>query len=153
MKVMSSTNTTEAVGLDDIKKADEIISMAILGPASPTSSSAAAAAPKRPNKFLASLSPNYKKNSTSNSKFAKQSQRQYTNMFPCPMLRSMDMESPEGSVSSLGLVSSAPFASMAMTSVHARRARHLYRNNRTISATSAHSYGGNNGSMVKIAAI
>lgn len=42
---------------------------------------------------------------------------QYSNLFPCPMVKTLDMDSPEGSLSSLGIVSGlnphhvGPFAS------------------------------------------
>ncbi len=148
-----STATVEEMGLDDIKKvADteevrlEIINNANAGLPLPTGNTnghgpeagvaeesksavngktAGSSAP-RPNKFFSSLSPNTKKTSMSGSTGRPKPTRQYSNMFPCPLIRSVDLESPEGSVSSLGLVNSAPFASMAMTSVHARRARRAY---------------------------
>ena len=83
-------------------------------------------AKSKTNKFLSSwtLSNNQKK---------KKPQRQYSNAFPCPIIRSETLESPEGSVSSLGLVHSSPFASLAMTSIHAKRARNAYQKSRTIS--------------------
>lgn len=108
------------MALDDIKKADEIISMAILN------SNSASSAPKKKAKFLSTLSLNQKKP-------RRMPQRQYSNAFPCPMIRSETLESPEGSVSSLGLVHSSPFASLAMTSVYAKRARSAYRASRTVS--------------------
>ncbi len=43
--------------------------------------------------------------------------KQYSNLFPCPMVKTLDMDSPEGSLSSLGIVSGlnphhvGPFAS------------------------------------------
>ncbi len=39
------------------------------------------------------------------------SEKQYSNLFPCPLVKTLDLDSPEGSMSSLGLVSCAPFAS------------------------------------------
>ena len=66
------------------------------------------------------------------SKKKKPPQRQYSNAFPCPLnVRSIELDSPPNS-SSLGLIHSAPFASLAMTSVHAKRARSAYKGTRTV---------------------
>ena len=145
--------TTTDMALDDIKKADEIISMALLGPntsvtsnrngplgtAGPPSSIGTFGTkgpldhqgnevPKK-GKFWSTLSLNQRSK--------KKPQRQFSNAFPCPIIRSETLDSPEGSVSSLGLVHSTPFASLAMTSIHAKRARNAYHANRTISDQTA----------------
>lgn len=126
------------MALDDIKKADEIISMAVLGPTSGLASAPAASTGKTASSSSSSKRRNFWSTLSlqaggggGNKK--KRPQRQYSNAFPCPMIRSDTLDSPEGSVSSLGLVHSAPFASLAMTSVHARRARSAYRAGRAIS--------------------
>ena len=121
---MASAAVPEVVALDDIKKADEIITMAVLESKTPDPAAAAdQVSPKRKQKFLSNLSLNTKRK--------KPTQRQYSNVFPCPMIRSELLDSPEGSASTLGLVHSSPFASLAMTSVHAKRARNAYRAGRT----------------------
>jgi len=129
-----AASSTADLALDDIKKADEIISMAVLGPKSEVITAVGTengngniVAKSKTNKFLSSWT-------LSNSQRQKKKpQRQYSNAFPCPMIRSETLESPEGSVSSLGLVHSTPFASLAMTSVHAKRARSNYSKARTVS--------------------
>ena len=139
------SSATEEMGLDDIKKADEVKCEVISSPspggggqsspnpiitAEADTGKSASASKARPNKFFGGLSV------SPNSRKKPKPQRQYSNMFPCPMIRSVDLDSPEGSVSSLGLVNSAPFASLAMTSVHARRARRAYSSTRTSSVQS-----------------
>ncbi len=132
--------STSEMALDDIKKADEIISMAVLGHGNnnqlggATTTTAATSVSPSPNakrrKFLSTLSLGSQKK--------KRPQRQYSNAFPCPIIRSDTLDSPEGSMSSLGLVHSTPFATLAMTSVHAKRARNAFRSSRTISDQAAH---------------
>ena len=54
--------------------------------------------------------------------------KQYSNLFPCPMVKTLDLDSPEGSMSSLGIVSglnysSVPFASSTSYTLAAARVR------------------------------
>ena len=122
--------TTE-MALDDLKKADEIVSMAVIGSAGSVAGKTTTTTENSPcktngKKFWSTLSL-----STGNKK-KKPPQRQYSNAFPCPLnVRSIELDSPPNS-SSLGLIHSAPFASLAMTSVHAKRARSAYKGTRTV---------------------
>ena len=121
--------TTE-MALDDLKKADDIVSMAVIGSAGSVAGKTTTTenSPCKTNgkKFWSTLSL-----STGNKK-KKPPQRQYSNAFPCPLnVRSIELDSPPNS-SSLGLIHSAPFASLAMTSVHAKRARSAYKGTRTV---------------------
>ena len=128
-KSKMSLSTSNDMGLDDIKAVDEVLmtvqSDTKIGP--PRTSS-----PNKKSKWIGLRSKT--KNGRKPSKTIK------TNVFPCPMIESFDLGSPEGSVSNLGLVNSSPFASLAMTSVHARRvAKNAYRSERTSSIQSAQS--------------
>ena len=118
--------TTE-MALDDLKKADEIVSMAVsAGSVAKTTTTENSPCKTNGKKFWSTLSL-----STGNKK-KKPPQRQYSNAFPCPLnVRSIELDSPPNS-SSLGLIHSAPFASLAMTSVHAKRARSAYKGTRTV---------------------
>ena len=87
----------------------------------------------RPKNLFASAKKSFRKNKV---------QKQYTiaNMYPTPMFKSMDLDSPDGSFSSMGFVGSAlgvnvPFASQSSLNVAAaRRARMAH--NRTKSVIS-----------------
>jgi hypothetical protein len=87
----------------------------------------------RPKNLFASAKKSFRKNKV---------QKQYTlaNMYPTPMFKSMDLDSPDGSFSSMGFVGSAlgvnmPFASQStMNATAARRARMAH--NRTKSVIS-----------------
>ena len=123
--------TTE-MALDDLKKADEIVSMAVKNghhPNDQNSDSKPAGNNNSSKKFWSTLS----LSSGVGNKKKKPPQRQYSNAFPCPLnVRSIELDSPPHSHSSLGLIHSGPFASMAMTSVHAKRARSAYKGTRTV---------------------
>ena len=123
----SKMAATTEMALDDLKKADEIISMAVLG----SKTEIAPKPPQNGRKFWSTLSLTGGGVTRGNKK-KKPPQRQYSNAFPCPLnVRSIDLDSPPDG-STLGLVHSAPFASMAMTSVHAKRARKAFRGTRTV---------------------
>ena len=124
----SKMAATTEMALDDLKKADEIISMAVLG--SKTDLTPRPKQPQNGRKFWSTLS--LSSGIGKGNKKKKPPQRQYSNAFPCPLnVRSIDMDSPPDG-STLGFVHSAPFASMAMTSVHAKRARKAFRGTRTV---------------------
>ena len=123
--------TTE-MALDDLKKADEIVSMAVIGNPknhpNDSNSDSKIGNNNSSKKFWSTLSL-----SGVGNKKKKPPQRQYSNAFPCPLnVRSIELDSPPHSHSSLGLIHSGPFASMAMTSVHAKRARSAYKGTRTV---------------------
>lgn len=133
--------STAEMGVDDIRRADEMVTMTAMGSSinnmnnghsptytPPTNNNNSS---KTRPKFFASISPGNKRKT--------KPQRQHSSMFPCPLIRSVDLESPEGSVSSLGLVSTGAFASAAVTSVHARRARVAYdRRSRSVQSPTQH---------------
>ena len=81
-----------------------------------------AASSSRPKNLFASARKSFRKNKV---------KKQYTiaNMYPAPMFKSMDLDSPDGSFSSMGFVGSAlgvnvPFASQSsLNAAAARRAR------------------------------
>ena len=94
---MSSAND---MGLDDIKAVDEVFT-------APAAASAVVAVQSERTTRTPSPAPNRSKWSglkSSVSVKSKNGRKKMSNAFPCPMLHSFDLDSPDDSCSNLGLV-------------------------------------------------
>ena len=95
----------------------------------------------RPKSLFSSARKSFRKSKT---------QKQYTiaNMYPTPMFKSMDIDSPDGSFSSMGFVGSAlgvnmPFASQSsLNKASARRARMAHNRTKSVMCRPIESDGG-----------
>ena len=109
--IKSKMSSSNDMGLDDIKAVDEVL-MTVQGTDSnkAVDSLQKTPSPSRRKRF-ASLALNAAASKSningggSSGKNGKKPQRQYSSVFPCPILQSLDLESPpHGSYNNLGLV-------------------------------------------------
>ena len=106
--IKSKMSSSNDMGLDDIKAVDEVL-MTVQGTDSNkvVESSQKTPSPSRRKRF-ASLALNAKNinGGSTGGKNGKKPQRQYSSVFPCPILQSLDLESPpHGSFNNLGIAS------------------------------------------------